>query len=113
MDYTYLTVTSCPAVFSHYSRNAPGIAYDGTGSAQHQVADEVVEKIKLPGGHAVANYDSVKQGDAIIKAGVGAMGSPHALERVFGYLRSQRFGRKTIATAPGISTASATQSARL
>ena len=93
--------------------NDPGIAYDGTGSAQHQVADEVVEKIKLPGGHAVANYDSVKQGDAIIKAGVGAMGSPHALERVFGYLRSQRFGRKTIATAPGISTASATQSARL
>ncbi|MBT3870670.1 MAG: hypothetical protein HOF19_22430 [Gammaproteobacteria bacterium] len=88
MDYTYLTVALCPGVFSHYSRNVPGIAYDGTASAQHQVVDEVVEKIKHPGGDAIANYDSVKQGDAIIKAGVGAMGSPNALERVFGHLRS-------------------------
>ena len=88
MDYTYLTVASCPGVFSHYSRNDPGIAYDGTGSAQHEVAGEVVEKIKHAGGDAVSNYDSVEQGDAIIKAGVGAMGSPNALERVFGHLRS-------------------------
>lgn len=54
--------------------NDPGIAYDGTGSTQHQVADEVVEKIKHAGGDAVANYDSVEQGDAIIKAGVDAFG---------------------------------------
>ena len=33
--------------------NDPGIAYDGTGIAQHQVADEVVEEIKRAGGIAV------------------------------------------------------------
>ena len=54
--------------------NDPGIAYDGTGNDEHQVADDVVEEIKRGGGEAVANYDSVENGDAIIKAGIEAFG---------------------------------------
>ena len=54
--------------------NDPGIAYDGSGSAQHQVADDVVREINRAGGDAVANYDSVEQGDEIIKAGIEAFG---------------------------------------
>jgi 3-hydroxyacyl-CoA dehydrogenase/3a,7a,12a-trihydroxy-5b-cholest-24-enoyl-CoA hydratase len=54
--------------------NDPGIAYDGSGSAQHQVADDVVREINRAGGDAVANYDSVEQGDEIIKAGMEAFG---------------------------------------
>ena len=54
--------------------NDPGIAYDGTGHAQHQVADEVVDEIRSRGGQAIANYDSVEQGHAIVKAGMEAFG---------------------------------------
>lgn len=52
--------------------NDPGVAYDGTGEAQYQIADEVVDEINSAGGEAVANYDSVEQGDAIIEAGLAA-----------------------------------------
>lgn len=38
--------------------NDPGVAKDGTGSAQAP-ADEVVAEIKKTGGTAIANYDSV------------------------------------------------------
>lgn len=54
--------------------NDPGIAYDGSGHAQHQVADEVVEEIRGAGGEAIANYDSVEQGGTIVQAAVDAFG---------------------------------------
>ncbi|MFQ5987437.1 MAG: SDR family NAD(P)-dependent oxidoreductase, partial [Dehalococcoidia bacterium] len=38
--------------------NDPGLALDGTG-ADKAVADEVVEEIRMMGGEAVTNYDSV------------------------------------------------------
>ena len=52
--------------------NDPGIAYDGTGETQFRIADEVVAEIIRAGGDAIANYNSVEQGDAIINAGVKA-----------------------------------------
>lgn len=54
--------------------NDPGIAYDGSGNAQAQVADDVVAEIVRAGGEAIANYDSVEQGQAIVDAAMAAFG---------------------------------------
>jgi len=46
--------------------NDLGSAFDGSGDAQGQIADEVVDLIKAAGGEAIANYDSVEQGERIV-----------------------------------------------
>lgn len=61
--------------------NDPGIAFDGSGSASQQIADEVVEEIRLQGGQAVASYDSVEDGAALVNNGLEAVfgRNPHWL----------------------------------
>ena len=54
--------------------NDPGIAYDGKGNTQEQIADQLVEEIQLAGGDAVANYESVENGQAIIDASISTYG---------------------------------------
>lgn len=54
--------------------NDLGIAYDGSGDAEAKVADEVVAEIKNAGGEAIANYDSVENGERIIAAALEAYG---------------------------------------
>ncbi|MFP6808823.1 MAG: SDR family NAD(P)-dependent oxidoreductase [Pseudomonadales bacterium] len=54
--------------------NDLGSAYDGTGSAEGKIADQVVAEIKAAGGDAVANYDSVEQGALIVKDVIAAYG---------------------------------------
>ena len=54
--------------------NDPGIAYDGGGSTQTKIADQLVEEIRSAGGDALANYDSVENGEAIIDASMSNYG---------------------------------------
>lgn len=76
--------------------NDPGIAYDGTGGNQQQVADEVVETIKSAGGEAIANYDSVEQGEKIIKAGVDAYGRIDIVINNAGIITPQTWSELTL-----------------
>ena len=46
---------------------------DGEGS-DARAADRVVQEIKAAGGEAVANYDSVEDGDKIVQTAVEAFG---------------------------------------
>ena len=54
--------------------NDPGIAIDGGGSTQTKIADQLVEEIRSAGGDALANYDSVENGEAIIEASMSIYG---------------------------------------
>ena len=54
--------------------NDPGIAYDGGGSTQTKIADQLVEEIRSAGGDAIANYDSVENGEAIIDVSMSTYG---------------------------------------
>ena len=54
--------------------NDPGIAYDGGGRTQTKIADQLVEEIRSKGGDALANYDSVENGEAIIDASMSTYG---------------------------------------
>ena len=53
-----------------------GIRGEGQSSS---AADKVVDEIKAAGGEAVANYDSVENGDAIVKTAVDAFGKVDVL----------------------------------
>ena len=54
--------------------NDLGSAYDGTGVGEKRVADEVVAQIRAAGGEAIANFDSVEQGELLVAAALAAYG---------------------------------------
>ncbi|XP_013403085.1 peroxisomal multifunctional enzyme type 2 [Lingula anatina] len=62
----------------------------GKGSA---AADKVVEEIKAMGGKAVANYDSVENGESVVKTALDAYGRIDVVINNAGILRDRSFPR--------------------
>jgi 3-hydroxyacyl-CoA dehydrogenase/3a,7a,12a-trihydroxy-5b-cholest-24-enoyl-CoA hydratase len=65
------------------------------GGKSSAAADKVVEEIKALGGHAVANYDSVEDGDKIVKTALDAFGQLDIVINNAGILRDTSFQKMT------------------
>eukprot|EP01116_Phalansterium_solitarium_P021605 TRINITY_DN678_c0_g1_i1.p1 TRINITY_DN678_c0_g1~~TRINITY_DN678_c0_g1_i1.p1 ORF type:complete len:612 (-),score=249.57 TRINITY_DN678_c0_g1_i1:177-2012(-) len=70
--------------------NDLGTATDGQGKSS-SAADKVVDEIKRAGGEAVANYDSVEDGDKIVKTAIDAWGRIDIVVNNAGILRDVSF----------------------
>ncbi|KAF2774354.1 peroxisomal hydratase-dehydrogenase-epimerase [Teratosphaeria nubilosa] len=70
--------------------NDLGGSFKGEGGGS-KAADAVVDEIKAAGGKAVANYDSVENGDQIIKTAIDAYGRIDVLINNAGILRDISF----------------------
>ncbi len=74
--------------------NDLGGSFTGDGKSS-SAADKVVAEIKEKGGEAVANYDSVTDGDKIIKSAVDAFGRIDIIINNAGILRDVSFKKMT------------------
>ena len=74
--------------------NDLGGSTDGDG-ASSKAADLVVDEIKKAGGEATANYDSVTDGDKIIKTAIDAYGRVDIVINNAGILRDVGFTKMT------------------
>ncbi|CAG8685766.1 7592_t:CDS:2, partial [Racocetra persica] len=72
--------------------NDLGVSTHGAGSSSN-AADKVVEEIRNAGGKAVANYDSVEDGDKIIETAIKAFGRVDVIINNAGVLRDKSFAR--------------------
>ncbi|XP_041958062.1 peroxisomal multifunctional enzyme type 2 [Alosa sapidissima] len=63
------------------------------GGKSSAAADKVVEEIKAKGGKAVANYDSVEEGEKLIQTALDAFGRIDVVINNAGILRDRSFGR--------------------
>jgi 3-hydroxyacyl-CoA dehydrogenase/3a,7a,12a-trihydroxy-5b-cholest-24-enoyl-CoA hydratase len=82
------------------SRGAKIVVNDLGGSAagegkSSETADLVVEEIKQAGGEAVANYDSVEDGDAIVRTAIDTWGRVDIVINNAGILRDKSFKNMT------------------
>jgi 3-hydroxyacyl-CoA dehydrogenase/3a,7a,12a-trihydroxy-5b-cholest-24-enoyl-CoA hydratase len=74
--------------------NDLGGSFTGEGKSA-SAADKVVTEIKEAGGEAVANYDSVEDGDKIIKTAIDAFGRIDIVINNAGILRDVSFKKMT------------------
>lgn len=63
--------------------------------ADSRAADVVVEEIRKAGGKAVANYDSVEEGDKVVETALKAFGRIDIVVNNAGILRDKSFARMT------------------
>ena len=66
-----------------------------TGGGKSRIADKVVDEIKRAGGIAVANYDSVEEGEKIVDTAVKSFGRVDILVNNAGILRDKSFLKMT------------------
>ncbi|KAI9016899.1 peroxisomal hydratase-dehydrogenase-epimerase [Hyaloraphidium curvatum] len=74
--------------------NDLGTAVNGAGKSS-EAADATVEEIRKEGGTAVANYDSVLEGEKIIETAIKAFGRIDVLVNNAGFLRDKSLARMT------------------
>ncbi|KAJ3116024.1 hypothetical protein HDU96_010562 [Phlyctochytrium bullatum] len=74
--------------------NDLGGSHSGQG-ASATAADKVVEEIRAFGGKAVANYDSVEDGDKVVETAIKAFGRVDIIVNNAGILRDKSFARAT------------------
>jgi multifunctional beta-oxidation protein len=65
------------------------------GQGEGRPADLVVEEIRAAGGKAVANYDSVEEGDKLVETAFKAFGRVDIVVNNAGILRDKSFSRMT------------------
>jgi multifunctional beta-oxidation protein len=75
--------------------NDLGGSATGAGAASSKAADIVVQEIVAAGGKAVANYDSVEEGEKVIETAIKAFGRVDILVNNAGVLRDKSFARMT------------------
>ncbi|HVV83573.1 MAG TPA: SDR family NAD(P)-dependent oxidoreductase [Kofleriaceae bacterium] len=75
---------------AHVVVNDLGGSFTGEGKSS-SAADKVVDEIKAAGGSAVANHDSVEDGDKIVKTAIDAFGRVDILINNAGILRDTSF----------------------
>eukprot|EP00943_MAST-04B_sp_MAST-4B-sp1_P003785 g3785.t1 len=72
--------------------NDLGGSFDGKGSS-NRAADKVVNEIKAAGGEAVANYDSVTDGEKIVQTAIDTWGRIDIVVNNAGILRDISFAK--------------------
>jgi len=75
--------------------NDLGGAFNSLNEKSSRAADQVVEEIRKMGGKAVANYDSVEDGEKIVETAIKAFGRVDILVNNAGILRDKSFARAT------------------
>lgn len=74
--------------------NDLGVSVTGVGNSNRS-ADLTVKELKLLGAEAIANYDSVSEGDKIIKAAISAFGKVDVVINNAGILKEVPFDKIT------------------